>query len=197
MKPNTSNKNEDIGLKIQMYLISLQLLFVLLIPITLQVEKPTIDLCSFFKNLIIKNIFPLACLFMVIVDIFLIRLLKYRLNGTKNLPITIKKVDNESFEYLTFLTTYIIPLVCIDLKSIRYIFVLLVLLIIIGMIFIKNDFYLGNPTLALMNYRLYRIKLNEGNEETEKVVITKDILKDGDSIQSIYFDKNNWYVRKA
>ncbi len=50
---------------------------------------------------------------------------------------------------MTFLTTYIIPLVCIDLTKIRYVIVLVVLLVLIGFIFVRMDLYCGNPTLLL------------------------------------------------
>lgn len=79
--------------------------------------------------------------------------------GVSNPPYEILSVKNENYEYLTFLTTYIIPLICIDLTKVRYVIVLGVLLVLIGFIFIRMDLYYGNPTLALMGYRLYRAEI--------------------------------------
>lgn len=83
---------------------------------------------------------------------------------------------NENYEYLTFLTTYIIPLICIDLKNIRYIIVLGILLILIGAIFVKIDLYYGNPTLALMGYRLYRAEIENVDAPDGIILLTKDRL---------------------
>jgi hypothetical protein len=58
------------------------------------------------------------------------------------------------------------------------------------------DFYLGNPTLALMGYRLYKITVNSEGLSDEILVITKDKIKKGDNIEWIPIDKNTWYVRK-
>ena len=106
-------------------------------------------------------------------------------------------VENENFEYLTFLTTYIIPLVCINLDEVRYVFVLFILLIIIGIIFVRSDFYLGNPTLALMNYKLYRIRYVMNGMEQERMIITRDKIQAGDYVEAIPFDQHTWYVRRS
>ena len=110
--------------------------------------------------------------------------------------VKIVSIKNENYEYLTFLTTYIIPLVCIDLSSLRYIIVLTLLLIIIGFIFIKMDFYLGNPTLALMGYRLYKIAIDSNEFSNEILIISRDKLNTGDNIEWIPIDNETWYVRK-
>lgn len=188
-----NNAKNNILLKIQMYMISLCLLFVLIIPISFEVPAKMKDWQEWCKT----NVLTLICLFMIFIIFILIKQLEYRWKGTKELPVTVSEVKSENFEYLTFLTTYIIPLVCIDMDNIRYIIVLFLLLIIIGVIFVKSDFYLGNPTLALLGYKLYTIQYTIGENSYEKLVITKDKIQEKDLVEFIPFDKNIWYVRRS
>ena len=118
----------------------------------------------------------------------------YEWADVHNPPYKIESVKNENCEYLTFLTTYIIPLAFINLEDIRYIFVLVVLLFFIGLIFIRMDLYFGNPTLALMGYRLYKVKIT--NIQEEVIVITKDKLSPNSEIKWIELGDNIWTAKE-
>jgi hypothetical protein len=59
------------------------------------------------------------------------------------------------------------------------------------------DFYLGNPTLALMGYRLYKISIDAEGLPHDLTVISKDKLKRNDLIEWISMDNNTWYVRRV
>ncbi len=143
--------NKDSYMKIELYIISLWLLFLLILFLTVDIP------ISFDKNiefigimpLIRRNIIAIIALLLLVYGFILTKKFKYKWKGVVQPSVNILSIKNENYEYLTFLTTYIIPLVCIDLSSFRYIIVLTLLLIIIGYIFIKMDFYLGNPTLAV------------------------------------------------
>ena len=188
---------ENIFLKIQMYIISLWLLFLLIIPITFKYPDMNGTIKENVMALLNDNLLPTISVIMVIIGIMMLKQLEYRWKGTRDLPIRITGVESENFEYLTFLTTYIIPLVCINLDEKRYVIVLFVLLVIIGVIFIKSDFYLGNPTMALMNYRLYKIQYIDNDILEERLVITKEKLQPGDYVEAIPFDQKTWFVKRS
>lgn len=195
-------EQNNMFLKIQMYLISLWLLFVLIIPITIRSVpyEEILEAGGWPEAAVLicrQNLLPLICVFMALLGFVLFHLLEHRWNGTRHLPVKVTSVENENFEYLTFLTTYIIPLVCINLDEVRYVFVLFILLIIIGIIFVRSDFYLGNPTLALMNYKLYRIHYIMNGVEQERMIITRDKIRAGDYVEAIPFDQHAWYVRRS
>lgn len=195
---NDDTEKNNIFLKIQMYIISLWLLFVMLIPITFNGNAVNAD--SLGRKLIllcVDNILPIVCLLMALLGMVLYKQLKYRWSGTRDLSVKIETAESENYEYLTFLTTYIIPLVCINLDETRYVIVLFVLLFVIGIIFIKSDFYLGNPTLALMNYKLYRIQFVVNGERRERLVISKEKIVKGDFVEAIPFDEKTWFVRRS
>lgn len=193
-------KKNDALFKTQMYLISLWLLFILIFIITigeLPDRQPGIGWQTILLIWCKENWLAIICVFMVIVGFVLYKLLEHRWNGTRDLPVKVVAVENENYEYLTFLTTYIIPLVCINMEELRYLLVLFLLLVVIGVIFVKSDFYLGNPMLALMNYRLYKIQYQEGAELVERKIITKDTIQVGDYIEAVPFDEKTWYARRS
>lgn len=198
-KQKQENK-KDIRFKVQMYFISLMMLFALITPIAAHPIRDE-DICG--KNLkefiivfLKTNYLLLICIALIIVAYILLKQLEFRWNGARDLSVKIIEVDEQNYEYLTFLTTYIIPLACLNFDEVRYVIVLFILLVLIGFIFVQSEFYLGNPTLALLQYRLYRVKYMLNGETYEKLVITKDRLNVDDYIEAIPFDDHSWYVRR-
>lgn len=181
--------------KVKIYIMSLWLLFFLLFVLTF--EWPFEGDCTFVgvSKMLKDNWLAMTSLIMCILGVVFSVGIKYEWKGVTNPPYKIKTVKNENYEYLTFLTTYIIPLICIDLEKIRYVIVLIVLLIIIGYIFIRMDLYYGNPTLALMGYRIYRVEIEDGESQEEKIIISKDKICKSDNISWIEMDNSVWVAK--
>lgn len=139
-------------LKIRFYMMSLWLLFVLIFLLTIDIPVSLTPNAKFigWMPLLKRNVLSIVSALLVLISYLLTCKTKYEWKGVTNPPHNINSIKNENYECLTFLTTYIIPLICIDLKNIRYIVILGILLILIGSIFVKMDLYYGNPTLALM-----------------------------------------------
>ena len=122
--------------------------------------------------------------------------MKHKFNGTKQLPTKVLNIEDVDCEHLTFLTTYIIPLVCIPItEKTRYFIVFLILLIVIGVISVKTNLFYANPTLALLGYHIYKIDADDGLNK--KIVLSKDILSNGVSIQYIKIDEKTFYARRC
>lgn len=101
-----------------------------------------------------------------------------------------------NYEHLTFLTTYIIPLICFDLSQIRYVIVLFVLIFIIGIIYIKTDLFFANPTLALLGYHIYKIDAKSKSKEFDQIiVISRSFIKKDQEIKLKLLDDNIFYGR--
>lgn len=193
--------NNHIGLKFQMYIISLCFLFAL--AMIININEPSWKEIMNMENVKVKlwlifkcNIASTFCFIMTIVSYIMYKFFQCKFKGSSELPVQVKEVKSENYEYLTFLTTYIIPLICFDLSELKNVIVFILLLIIIGIIFVKSDFYLGNPTLALMQYKLYRVRLIVGNDEKEKLIVTKDTIQVNDYIECINFDDSTCYARR-
>ena len=199
MENDSQQCRKDKILKLKFYFMSLWLLFSLIflltvdIPICFSRESHFIELWSLLK----RNWLALICLILAIlgwvISFFEVR----KWSGVKNPPYSIESIKNENYEYLTFLTTYIIPLIGIDLTKIRYVVVLFVLLILIGFIFIRMDLFCGNPTLAFMGYRLYRAEIKGVDSPNGIMLISKDHLSKGSSIKWIPIDKYVWIAKEV
>ncbi len=152
--------------KFELYIVSLWFLFFLIIVVTVDIPYCWGGNCTFigFKELISKNILPAISLFLILLGILFSFRFDYRLNGSKKIPSEVTKVEDHNYEHLTFLTTYIIPLICFNLASTRYVIALGILLFVIGIIYVRTDKFYANPTLAVLGYRLYKIDLKTRSE---------------------------------
>lgn len=160
--------------KIELYIISLWLLFLLLLIISINIPICFGENCYFigFSELCKLNIVPIISICFLLLVLLLVKRLDYKLSGSHKTPITIKKIENKNYEHLTFLTTYIIPLICFDLSKTKYVLILFILLIIIGAIYIKTDMFYANPTLALLGFHIYQIDgVFINNDIKENIII--------------------------
>lgn len=185
-------------LKIRFYFMSLWLLFLFITIVSF--VKPELTGTETIKDIIIvylkSNILSIISLVLSIISVSMTLLTRYEWKGVNNPPCEIIEIKNENYEYLTFLTTYIIPLICIDFEDIRYVIVLIILLTIIGVIFVKMDLYYGNPTLALLGYKIYRATLKGIDAPDGVILITKSKLTKGKSIKWIPLDKYLWVAKE-
>ena len=176
-------------LKVELYILSLWVLFLLLF-----INKAEAPLCfSFdcqfigFKALIKSNWIPTFCVLGMLAGCFSFWRFKHRiLNASKGVPGTITAVEHISFENLSFLATYIIPLLCFDLdfhlNEERNALMLVLVLVAIGAIYVKADLYYTNPSLALMNFRIYRIEYTTVDGKHTVKALTRNRLSVGDVI---------------
>lgn len=103
-----------------------------------------------------------------------------------------KKIN---YEHLTFLATYIIPLITFDFEKERYVIVLAVLLIIMGVIYIKTDLFYANPSLALLGFNIYKlnVSITGGVNKSGIILITRRQLKENDMVSYIVLDERVYY----
>tara|TARA_R110000868_G_C10920440_1_gene765647 strand:+ start:720 stop:1307 length:588 start_codon:yes stop_codon:yes gene_type:complete len=186
--------------KFELYIVSLWLLFFLIIIITVDIPYCWEDSCSFigFEELILTNILPSISLFLLCAGVIFYLRFDYRLSGSKKIASKIIKIEDYNYEHLTFLTTYIIPLICFNLASTRYVIALILLLIVIGIIYVRTDKFYANPTLAVLGYRLYKIDIETRTTKKENVIlITKDRLILNDQINTLDLDEKVYFARKV
>ena len=193
-----NNEKKKIKLKIRFYFMSLWLLFIF-ITIVMFV-KPDLIGNETIKDVIIlylkTNVSSIISFALSIISISMTLITKYEWKGVNNPPCEITDIKNENYEYLTFLTTYTIPLICINFDDIRYVIVLVLLIVVIGIVFVKMDLYYGNPTLALLGYKIYRVKIKGFDAPDGVIVITKNKLTKGNSIKWIPLDKYLWVAKE-
>lgn len=187
--------------KIELYIISLWFLFLLLFINKIHVPLFFGPDCSFvgFRELLRLNVVPSVSLGFIILGAILYWRFNYRVvQGASDLPMKITKIEDLYFENLSFLITYIIPLVGFDLDSNRNRLMLLLVLILIGWFYVKANIFYTNPSLAVLGYRIYRIEAeltkNGVKETNTMIVIVRGRLQKDQNIYPITLDDNILFV---
>lgn len=159
-----------------------------LIPLFLLLLISRVDYTASLKN----NTFSFFLFLLLIISLIGIIYLNDLSKNSKNLPITVTKIENINYENLTFLATYIVPLVAMPLQSLRDKIVFILLLCLIGGIFIRTNIFYTNPSLAIFGYNIYRIQ-DSINNHRPTIVLIKGTLEKGDSVKYLKLDKDIYY----
>lgn len=186
--------------KIGLFFLSLWLLFLLIIIITSEIPICFGENCGFvgWSYLLKTNVIPLFCILALIIGLISFFDFRFQMKGTPELSVKITEIENIDYEHLTFLTTYIIPLVCFQFENLRYIISFIIILFVIGLIYIRTDLFYANPTLAILGFRIYKIsgEFRKGEVRLEKILITKNKLQLGDRIKYFKLDERIYYASK-
>lgn len=179
--------------KIELYFMSLGLLFGLLLIKAINIPICFDDNAQFigWEKLIKMNVPTLVCVFCLSAEYFCVKRFLHSLGGAKDLPCTIKRIKNGNFEYLTFLTTYIIPLVCFDLEKPNECVLLVVLLVLLGVIFIRTNLYYTNPALCILGFNLYEADIEYKSKILSNLkILSKIKLKENDKFKKFDLEFN-------
>lgn len=183
--------------KIDLYILSLGLLFIFFFII--EAELPA----SFsfkdgesWKILAMSNPLPVISICGLCYCLFAYIRFDFELKGANEIPFEVRKVENINYEHLTFLATYVVPLISFDFGSGRQMIVLALLLVVMGIIYIKTDLFYANPSLALLGFHIYRASGHFKNGEREGItLICRGRLADNQKVSYIKLDDRIYYVR--
>lgn len=172
-------------IKIEIYFLSLSLLFFLLLFKTFCFP---FDICNgwTFKGFDCSLIVSLICIVCLVVCwIVWKRFDKSVSNNGGDIQVKVSAIKNKNYEYLTFLTTYIIPMICFNTSDIRDCIVMAILLIVLGALFVKTNVYYLNPTLALLKFNIYDATL----DGKDYILISKDKIRENDQVRTFTLDQ--------
>ncbi len=197
----TKEKDEDKGvvlLKLSLYCISLWILMFMLIVLKIDVSMIGKKIgVNTLKEFLCTNTFSLVCICIILIGLIGYAYFKDCLKNAKRLPVEIEECESVNYENLSFLATYVIPLVCFPMKTGREIFVLFAVIVIIGCIFVKTNLYYTNPSLVLMGFNVYSVKCKNGGAFKKGIVIVKGKLKVNDTIKYMGLSDNVYFVRRV
>lgn len=186
--------------KVGLYILSLVMLFVFIIILSVKIPFCFGNNCHFIglKQILIINIIPLVCMIFLIVGYYFYKRLRGITKYNSQDAVRITSCQSENYESLTFLATYIVPFMGFSFDDMQKNLAYLLLIITIGIIFIKTDKYYANPTLALFGYRLYKVNIfHPGSGETKNLIaISTDPLKINDLVYYSFFDDYVFIARK-
>lgn len=186
--------------KMGLYILSLMMLFVFIIILSAKIPVCFGRNCEFIgiSKLAITNIIPLICLIFIGLAVYFYKHFRSLTKVNTADSVTLTSCQSESYENLTFLATYIVPFMGFSFDDIQKNIAYLILVIVIGMIFIKTDKYYANPTLALFGYKLYKVNIfHTGSGEVKEIIaISLDTLKVNDQVYYSFFDDYVFIARK-
>jgi hypothetical protein len=138
------------------------------------------------------NIIPL---FLIILSLLLIGYFliysKLALKPKGNPKFTIKKIQQQHKEYVTYLGTYILPFIALETKTTMDIIAVTFMFLTIGFIFSKTNLIYTNPTLAFFGYDIYEIETEEGKKYD---CISKDAFNTGDKPKAIKLGNSTFII---
>lgn len=186
--------------KIGLYILSLMMLFVFIIILSAKVPFCFGVDCKFAGlNILLKNnTIPLICLFLIGLSFYFYHRFRSLTKVNNADCVRITSCQSENYESLTFLATYIVPFMGFSFDDLQKNIAYFLLVIVIGLIFIKTDKYYANPTLALFGYKLYKVDISyAGSSEVKNLIaISTDNLKVGDQVFYSFFDDYVFIARK-
>ena len=118
-----------------------------------------------------------------------------------NQSVEIVSYECLSYENLSFLASYFVPLVSFNLLYLSHTIVMILLVISIGVIFVQSGKYYTNPTLALFGYRVYYITGRTKAFEEDKrkdvsyTIITRDTLTDVKWLKTLKIEEGFYYSK--
>ncbi|NOW98960.1 anti-phage protein KwaA [Mucilaginibacter sp. SG564] len=180
--------------KIGLYIVSLVLLFVSII--IKKVDYAIYDQHHVFigyKAIALKNVPTVMCLFFILLGGIIYKLFFYELDGDFAHPKTIKSIENISNNHLSFLATYILPFVTFDFAGCRNWLLFFFMIIIIGIIYVKTNFFYTNPTLSLFGVYVYYIDFE--NDDQRIIAISRKKLLSHDVVRRRLIDENIFFVK--
>jgi len=186
--------------KLDLYILSLALLFIFFIIITINIPVCMGNDCKFIgiKELPISNVVALLSAVLLGYCFYAYKRFDFDLKGTTDIPFEITKIQGINYEHLTFLATYVVPLISFDFESGRQMIVLAMLLIVMGIIYIKTDLFYANPSLALLGFHIYQGNGNFKTGDREEIIlICRNRLVAGQKVSYIKLDDRIYYVKGA
>lgn len=191
-------------LKIELYILSLWMLFALLFINKINIPFDFSDEASFvgLGTILETNLIPLFCTLGMLYGVLIYRRFTYKImKSGKQGPWQITNIESISFENLSFLATYIIPLLCFDLdfhlNEGRNALMLVLVLAAIGWIYIKANLYYTNPSLAVLNFKIYKISYKFQGKEKKCIVLTRNSIDVGDKLYARIIGEKIYFVNKA
>lgn len=93
------------------------------------------------------------------------------------------KVNNRTAEYyLGYFSLFVLELFAFSFTDIVDIVVMSILLLLLGIVYIKNGLFFINPTMNIFRSYIFEVEFSDGNKIRNKLLICKEKIKQGDSL---------------
>ena len=169
-------------IKVNLYMLSLSILFICILVAKIEIGKMG-TLKYWIENYII-----FFCTFGLLWSIYSLFYLHHLSKGSLRLPKTVSKEMNINYENLSFLTSYLVPLISISEQ-----FVVIILICTVAIMQIKANLFYTNPILVIFGFQLYRVQFE--NDDMEYIVIIRECITKGDRLNFLHINHNVLYAK--
>lgn len=122
------------------------------------------ELKVLIKTLIYLNgLIFILIIFLTILGLLALYIFKNNLQYGREDTKIFNNISSKEFEHLTFIATYVLPLFAYQIKDIQTFLVFSLLLILIGTLYVKSNWYYLNPVLLLFGYTIYSAEVDGVN----------------------------------
>lgn len=148
-----------------------------------------------------EDIYTNKYLIAVVVFIVLIAIstgvLLYRNRKVSVYTIQLESVKNKTAEYyLAYYSLFILALMGFSLVSPVDLVILGLLIVILGIVYIKNDLFFINPTINIFKSYIYEVEYKQGEEIISKLIISKEKIDKKDTIELEVSEFEFTFLRK-
>ncbi len=179
------------AIQILLFIISYAPLYIILtiqnINDTYYVDGAFIGYNQLYHNNRVSIILLLMTLFSIVTYFVLYRIVL----KSSTVKILLKSRIENNEEHLSYLATYILPFVGLSFDSWQTIAASIVLFYVLGIVYIRTNLILTNPTLTLFGFFISNF---ETNNKT-CFIIHKEKISSGDEVDCVHLI-NNIYIKK-
>lgn len=178
--------------KIIMYLSSLIPIFLLMI-----IKDYLIIIVKIFKKELafraIINPILIIGFMICLITIGLFTYLIKNVNGVTYYKVRIFNINNRSSEYyLQYFSTFFVSLFNFSLSNIENFIIFMLIVIVLGIIYIKNELFFINPTINIFQSMIYEV---DTEEYGKRLIVCKQKLKEGDIVEIYISDFNFTFIK--
>ena len=119
-------------------------------------------------------------LFLIIVSLISLFFIKFFLNKQKNIQpeqFEIVDIEDKTGELSTYLLTYLVPFLTINLHSKRDMLSLIIFIYIIGLIYVNSNMIYINPIIMFFKHKILELKVKKDGVEKNIIIIIPNEAK--------------------
>lgn len=130
------------------------------------------------------------CILTLVGTIGLLGIINKKGTPYKEIQIISKKNLTDQ-HFLNYFSLFVLLALTFDLSKIAFVCVFIVILIFIGIVYVKNNIFYVNPMLNILGYSFYDITFKSGEKTEELRIFYKGELGVGDKIYQVYIASRN------
>lgn len=168
--------------KIIMYLSAfLPMFWLILIKDYATILKDAIEGKAKYSDLLSVQLFIVVGI-VIVITICTIVLISGNQDLSKDLVVASKVTNRTAEYYLGYFSLFILELFAFSFTDIIDIVVMSILLLLLGIVYLKNGLFFINPTLNIFRSFIFEVEFSDGNNIRTKMLVCKEKIQQGDSL---------------